>query len=42
MLHQQRLINYDLNRLFPQALKADGVYVYDVMGSVTWTAVEEH
>jgi adenosylmethionine-8-amino-7-oxononanoate aminotransferase len=32
MSHQQRLVNYEFNRLFPQALKAEGVYIYDVDG----------
>jgi adenosylmethionine-8-amino-7-oxononanoate aminotransferase len=33
VLNHQRLINFDLNRAFPQAVKGEGIYIYDTDGN---------
>ena len=33
MAHHQRLINLDLNRTFPQAIKGEGIYIFDTEGN---------
>lgn len=33
MAHHHRLINLDLNRIFPQAIKGEGIYIFDDEGN---------
>jgi adenosylmethionine-8-amino-7-oxononanoate aminotransferase len=33
MSHQQHLISVDLNRTYPQAVKGEGIYIYDIDGN---------